>query len=164
MPKSLSVTNCTNVLVATGCGCSLRCSWPVAVKNGTPTRRLWSGWRSVENMATPFNRGDTGINTAEGQISGPRAARLAKQRQQDQQDYESKRQKIQVRQKSYSQGGATVAVVVCALCQNQDIVFSCGGSRGARVYVCVFCVPSKPALRNRLKASPSIIATPGVTR
>lgn len=48
-------------------------------------------------MATDFKRGDTGINTAEGQISGPRAARLAKQRQQDQKEYESKRQKIQVR-------------------------------------------------------------------
>lgn len=48
-------------------------------------------------MAEQFKRGDTGINTAEGQISGPRAARLAKQRQQDQQEYESKRQKIQVR-------------------------------------------------------------------
>lgn len=48
-------------------------------------------------MANDFRRGDTGINTAEGQISGPRAARLAKQRQQDQQEYESKRQKIQVR-------------------------------------------------------------------
>lgn len=47
-------------------------------------------------MATDFKRGDTGINTAEGQISGPRAARLAKQRQEDQKDYESKRQKIQV--------------------------------------------------------------------
>ena len=47
-------------------------------------------------MATDFKRGDTGINTAEGQISGPRAARLAKQRQADQQDYESKKQKIQV--------------------------------------------------------------------
>lgn len=89
-------------------------------------------------MATPFNRGDTGINTAEGQISGPRAARLAKQRQQDQQDYENKRQKIQVRQQSYSQGGATT-VVVCAVRQNEDIVFSCGGSRGARVSVCVLC-------------------------
>ena len=48
-------------------------------------------------MATAFKRGDTGINTAEGQISGPRAARLAKQRQEDQKEYESKRQKIQVR-------------------------------------------------------------------
>lgn len=47
-------------------------------------------------MATDFKRGDTGINTAEGQISGPRAARLAKQRQEDQKDYESKKQKIQV--------------------------------------------------------------------
>ena len=47
-------------------------------------------------MATDFKRGDTGINTAEGQISGPRAARLAKQRQDDQKDYESKKQKIQV--------------------------------------------------------------------
>ncbi|CAM9136111.1 unnamed protein product [Ectocarpus sp. 12 AP-2014] len=46
-------------------------------------------------MATDFKRGDTGINTAEGQISGPRAARLAKQRLEDQKDYESKRQKIQ---------------------------------------------------------------------
>eukprot|EP00904_Undaria_pinnatifida_P008123 jgi/Undpi1/4440/HiC_scaffold_17.g07794.m1 len=46
-------------------------------------------------MATDFRRGDTGINTAEGQISGPRAARLAKQRQEDQKEYESKRQKIQ---------------------------------------------------------------------
>ncbi|CAM9537487.1 unnamed protein product, partial [Hapterophycus canaliculatus] len=46
-------------------------------------------------MATDFKRGDTGINTAEGQISGPRAARLAKQRQEDQKDYESKKQKIQ---------------------------------------------------------------------
>lgn len=49
-------------------------------------------------MATDFKRGDTGINTAEGQISGPRAARLAKQRQEDQKDYENKKQKIQVRQ------------------------------------------------------------------
>lgn len=47
-------------------------------------------------MATDFKRGDTGINTAEGQISGPRAARLAKQRQEDQKEYENKRQKIQV--------------------------------------------------------------------
>lgn len=46
-------------------------------------------------MATDFKRGDTGINTAEGQISGPRAARLAKQRLEDQRDYENKRQKIQ---------------------------------------------------------------------
>lgn len=46
-------------------------------------------------MADQFKRGDTGINTAEGQISGPRAARLGKQRLLDQQEYESKRQKIQ---------------------------------------------------------------------
>ncbi|CAM9419028.1 unnamed protein product [Ascophyllum nodosum] len=56
-------------------------------------------------MATDFKRGDTGINTAEGQISGPRAARLAKQRQQDQKEYESKRQKIQ---EEYNRGALKI--------------------------------------------------------
>lgn len=47
-------------------------------------------------MATDFKRCDTGTNTAEEQISGPRAACPAKQQQEDQKDCESKKQKIQV--------------------------------------------------------------------
>jgi hypothetical protein len=42
-----------------------------------------------------FGRGDTGIHTVEGTISGRRAAKLAQKREQDQQEFEAKKRKIQ---------------------------------------------------------------------
>jgi protein FAM50 len=41
-----------------------------------------------------FHRPDTGINTIEGNVAGPRAAQLAKKRQQEQSEFEAKKLKI----------------------------------------------------------------------
>ena len=64
------------------------------------------------DFSARFGRGDSGINTVEGNVAGSRAASLSKQREKDQHDFEEKKRRIQQEQERGSRPMEDKFVVV----------------------------------------------------